>query len=339
MEGETLGDVFGEPCTLDGNGYVVDPCTLAGNDPCISPKEVKQHCSRDTVWVGLFGKVYDLTDFLALHPGGDTVIVDAAGKDVTRVWAAIHKRELLEEHLQPEWCLGNLVAPEGVAPLAEHEFEKPEAAAPNGDGEAEEAKVTSNADFKLARKRRMRNQPVSLGYTYQLIDALVHVQSGLGSKDSAMDRIVNLVEDRGDPNCTDEDGGGGNTPLLFASTIGSDEHVQRLLQANADPLYKTMRGFTALHKFAARPLPDARAPGILTALLEARCNVNAQTTLGRAPLHVAVQWGHPEMCQMLLAKGAERRLRAGVDGTPQDWARVCHKDKRKLDALLRVLNT
>jgi cytochrome b involved in lipid metabolism len=330
MESGTPGDSH-ETCTLDENNTK----QVSFDRPCISPEEVRQHSSRDSAWVVVFGKVYDLTDFLGLHPGGEAIILSAAGKDVTTVWSTIHKREWLQQQVQPEWYLGDIVVPEGVSPLAGYTVEKPKVAETNEDSANV---ICAGEDFKVARKRKMRNQPANLGYTYQVMDALLHLQSASGSKDTGMERIVNLVEERGDPNCTDQDEGGGNTPLLVAATVGSDEHVKRLLQANADPLYKTTRGFSAIHKFAARKLPDARASGVLTALLESRCDINVQTEQGRTPLHVAAQWGQVEMCQLLISKGAQRRLRAGGDGTPADWARACIKDKRKLDLLLRSLD-
>lgn len=298
----------------------------------ISPQEVSSHCSNESVWIVLYGKVYDLTDFLGKHPGGDEVILAAAGKEVTTYWEAIHKREWLEQHLRPEWCLGELVVLPGMDPLVEHQLEKPRVAVPTDD-----IVLTITEDYKSLRLRMQRRQPINMGNTFKIIDNLIRIQSGEGSKDFLMDRTVSLVEERGDPNCTDQDAGGGSTPLLLAATAGSDEHVQRLIDANADPSYKTERGVTALHKFAARPLPDARASCVLNVLLEAQCNINAAMAQGRTPLHVAAQWGQADMCRMLVDRGALTRTRAGSDGTAADWARAVVTDKRKLHAVLSVL--
>jgi hypothetical protein len=42
-------------------------------------EEVKQHNSVEDVWVVIDGKVYDITEFLEDHPGGDGVLMDNAG--------------------------------------------------------------------------------------------------------------------------------------------------------------------------------------------------------------------------------------------------------------------
>lgn len=332
MTNGSRGGYYVEPVTL-ASAVQSDSLEIAESTLGISPEQVQQHCSKDSAWVVLFNKVYDLTSFIPLHPGGDAVILEAAGKDVTTVWVAIHKREWLDEHLKPEWCLGDLVVPKGGNPVVQHEFAKPQAVT-----EKEDVVFTVTEDYKVLKRRMQKQRPINLGYTYSVIEALHRLQSGLLSKDREFDRMVSIVEERGDPNCTDQDEGGGNSPLLLAACLGSEEHVQRLLQAGADPLYETMRGFTALHKFAARPLPDARAPGVLNALILARCSVNTSTKQGRTPLHVATQWGQIDMCKMLLAKGADKRLRAGVDGTAAEWACVCIKDKNKLRSVLKILD-
>lgn len=36
-------------------------------------EEVAEHKSRDDIWFAIHGKVYDVTDFLDEHPGGEEV--------------------------------------------------------------------------------------------------------------------------------------------------------------------------------------------------------------------------------------------------------------------------
>jgi len=302
----------------------------------ISSDEVQKHCCADSAWIALFGFVYNVTDFLPVHPGGQAVLLSAAGKDATKVWSSLHKKEWLEKYLQPAWCLGRLTRCENGMHLEEHQFVKPqEVSASKGD-------ITYDAgeDAKVLKIRMKRAQAVNTGYTAQIIDSLIQVQSGGGiGKHSCMERIVSLVEERGDPNCTDQDGQGGVTPLGVAATIGSNEQVQRLLDAKADPLYSTERDVSILHKFAARKLPDASASCTLSILLQARCNINAQMSSGRTPLHVAAQWGQPDMVRMLLRNGANHRMRAGFDGTAADWARQTVVDKMKLKSVLQALES
>jgi L-lactate dehydrogenase (cytochrome) len=49
----------------------------------ISFDEVSKHNSRDDCWVIIDGNVYDVTDFLENHPGGEDIIIANAGKDAT----------------------------------------------------------------------------------------------------------------------------------------------------------------------------------------------------------------------------------------------------------------
>ncbi|KAI1321214.1 fatty acid alpha-hydroxylase [Mortierella claussenii] len=59
-------------------------------------KEVAKHTSAEDCWVIHNSKIYDVSGFVADHPGGEEFILDHAGKDVT----ALMKDEL--EHLHSE---------------------------------------------------------------------------------------------------------------------------------------------------------------------------------------------------------------------------------------------
>ncbi|KAI0316117.1 cytochrome b5 [Amylostereum chailletii] len=48
--------------------------------------ELKQHTKKDSIWVLINGKVYDVTKFIDEHPGGDEVIMSEAGKDGTEAF-------------------------------------------------------------------------------------------------------------------------------------------------------------------------------------------------------------------------------------------------------------
>ncbi|KAF9967022.1 fatty acid alpha-hydroxylase [Mortierella alpina] len=61
-----------------------------------SPQEIALHKSEKSCWVVHDGKVFDVTDFVADHPGGEEYILDHAGQDIS----AIMKDEL--EHLHSE---------------------------------------------------------------------------------------------------------------------------------------------------------------------------------------------------------------------------------------------
>lgn len=56
--------------------------------PSVSPrifsqKEVAKHCTKDSCWVLLGTRVYDVTAFLRIHPGGEALILHRSGKDIS----------------------------------------------------------------------------------------------------------------------------------------------------------------------------------------------------------------------------------------------------------------
>ncbi|KAI0359592.1 hypothetical protein OH77DRAFT_1420116 [Trametes cingulata] len=79
----------------------------------ISGKEVAQHNSRESCWIIVHGKVYDVTEFLDEHPGGSKIILKYAGKDATAEYDPIHPPDAITMHLPPEKHLGS-VDPETV---------------------------------------------------------------------------------------------------------------------------------------------------------------------------------------------------------------------------------
>jgi 4-hydroxysphinganine ceramide fatty acyl 2-hydroxylase len=69
-------------------------------------KEVSKHQSSDSCWVIYKDKVYNVTEFIQDHPGGDDLILDYAGQDVTQVMKDVLEHdhsdaayEILEEYL------------------------------------------------------------------------------------------------------------------------------------------------------------------------------------------------------------------------------------------------
>ncbi|KAK2660165.1 hypothetical protein Ddye_006698 [Dipteronia dyeriana] len=46
--------------------------------------EVAQHKSKNDCWFVINGRVLNVTKFLELHPGGEEVLIESAGKDVTK---------------------------------------------------------------------------------------------------------------------------------------------------------------------------------------------------------------------------------------------------------------
>src|SRR4051794_10554118 len=87
-----------------GNGY----CTSYTKDDLRNHKKVE-----DRVWVNYKNKVYDITEFIQIHPGGAEKILLAAGGSVEPYW------NLYRQHLTPaveeilkEYCIGDYIQDE-----------------------------------------------------------------------------------------------------------------------------------------------------------------------------------------------------------------------------------
>lgn len=77
--------------------------------PIYTQEEVaKHHSSAKGVWVTYKGGVYDITDFVSLHPGGDKILL-AAGGALEPFWAlyAVHNQEHVLEMLS-QYKVGEL---------------------------------------------------------------------------------------------------------------------------------------------------------------------------------------------------------------------------------------
>lgn len=58
--------------------------------------DVAKHTTKDDCWVVRNGKVYNVSEFVADHPGGDDLILQYAGQDV----GAIMADEVEHDHSQ-----------------------------------------------------------------------------------------------------------------------------------------------------------------------------------------------------------------------------------------------
>jgi cytochrome b involved in lipid metabolism len=57
-------------------------------------EEVKRHTSKKDLWLLIDGRVYDVTPFLDLHPGGGQLIMEAAAQDATSKFEHTHAEGL-----------------------------------------------------------------------------------------------------------------------------------------------------------------------------------------------------------------------------------------------------
>lgn len=58
--------------------------------------EVERHNKEEDLWLVIHGGVYDLTDFVKKHPGGEEVLINLAGQNGTVCFDDIgHSREAI----------------------------------------------------------------------------------------------------------------------------------------------------------------------------------------------------------------------------------------------------
>jgi cytochrome b involved in lipid metabolism len=73
-------------------------------------EDVQQHTKPESCWVSYNGKVYDVTGFLADHPGGDDLVLEYAGKDVGDIMkdTVSHDHSDSAYDMLEEFCVGRL---------------------------------------------------------------------------------------------------------------------------------------------------------------------------------------------------------------------------------------
>ncbi|ENH62170.1 Nitrate reductase [NADPH] [Fusarium oxysporum f. sp. cubense race 1] len=91
----------------DVNSAVDQDGEISPSDRRLTIDELENHRSLDTgVWIAIAGNVYDVSTFLPQHPGGDAILLDAAGTDVTEDFFDLHSDEA--EKLLPAYHIGKL---------------------------------------------------------------------------------------------------------------------------------------------------------------------------------------------------------------------------------------
>jgi L-lactate dehydrogenase (cytochrome) len=74
----------------------------------LTGEEIAKHNSRESCWVIIHGRAYDVTEFLPEHPGGPKIILKYAGKDATEEYEPIHPPDTLEKYLHKSKHLGEV---------------------------------------------------------------------------------------------------------------------------------------------------------------------------------------------------------------------------------------
>ncbi|KAF9223837.1 acyl-CoA dehydrogenase NM domain-like protein [Gyrodon lividus] len=79
-------------------------------------EEVAQHNKPDDLWVAIDAKVYNLSQFKDLHPGGIVVLINegVAGQDATDAFYGLHRHEVLERPQYKRLQIGTIKGQKSV---------------------------------------------------------------------------------------------------------------------------------------------------------------------------------------------------------------------------------
>ncbi|XP_017215879.1 delta(8)-fatty-acid desaturase [Daucus carota subsp. sativus] len=73
------------PCTL-----VEEVSSMVSEKKYITIEDLEKHNKPDDLWISIQGKVYNVTQWSKVHPGGDVLLLNMAGQDVTDAFIAFH---------------------------------------------------------------------------------------------------------------------------------------------------------------------------------------------------------------------------------------------------------
>ncbi|CAN1793739.1 Delta(8)-fatty-acid desaturase 2 [Linum perenne] len=63
---------------------------MADEKKYITTDDLQKHNKSGDLWISIQGKVYDVTEWVKIHPGGEVAILNLAGQDVTDAFIAYH---------------------------------------------------------------------------------------------------------------------------------------------------------------------------------------------------------------------------------------------------------
>lgn len=79
----------------------------------VSLEEFAKHNQKSDCWIAINGKVYDVTEFIPNHPGGQPPLIRHAAHDATKIYENLHPKGTIEKFLPADKFIGIL---DGEAP-------------------------------------------------------------------------------------------------------------------------------------------------------------------------------------------------------------------------------
>ena len=64
----------------------------------ISLSKLKKHNKENDAWVKIDDKVYDISKFHLIHPGGSKILLKLAGTDISNQFYSMHSKDILNKH-------------------------------------------------------------------------------------------------------------------------------------------------------------------------------------------------------------------------------------------------
>eukprot|EP00184_Porphyridium_aerugineum_P004011 CAMPEP_0184707480 /NCGR_PEP_ID=MMETSP0313-20130426/37291_1 /TAXON_ID=2792 /ORGANISM="Porphyridium aerugineum, Strain SAG 1380-2" /LENGTH=489 /DNA_ID=CAMNT_0027169055 /DNA_START=171 /DNA_END=1640 /DNA_ORIENTATION=- len=86
---------------------------IPASDRIITIKELASHATRESAWIAINNRVYDVTGFEHQHPGGE-ILLTAAGQDASDVFVAFHPMSTYK--MLNKFLIGNLEQEQELQP-------------------------------------------------------------------------------------------------------------------------------------------------------------------------------------------------------------------------------
>ncbi|GMK59591.1 hypothetical protein CspeluHIS016_0801970 [Cutaneotrichosporon spelunceum] len=91
--------------------------TTKHGERIITLEELGKHWQAGSLWIAVDGKVYDVSEFANVHPGGARILLENGGRDTTKLFNAIHPPNTIRKYAKEVPCVG-VIDPEELAALA-----------------------------------------------------------------------------------------------------------------------------------------------------------------------------------------------------------------------------